>query len=63
MNEERVRAEQQAIRDAIRLGADAADAGKFTTLSIDEIFEIGIARARLRQLASAPPFPGPVGSR
>lgn len=63
-NPETIQAEKEAIRTAILMGAAAAaDAGKFTTLSMDEIFEIGIARAGLTPPASAPPFPGPAGSR
>lgn len=45
LDAELVRVEKEAIRVAILEGAAEADAGKFTALSLDEIFEIGIARA------------------
>lgn len=46
LDAELVRVEKEAIRAAILEGVAAADAGNFTTLSMDEIFEIGIARAK-----------------
>ncbi|AUN29561.1 hypothetical protein [Niveispirillum cyanobacteriorum] len=46
LDAELVRVEKEAIRAAILAGAAEADAGKFTALSVDEIFEIGIARAK-----------------
>lgn len=46
LDAELVRVEKEAIRAAVMEGAEAADAGKFTTLSVNEIFDIGIARAK-----------------
>ncbi|MFV3130075.1 hypothetical protein [Niveispirillum sp. KHB5.9] len=51
-NDDRIQAEKDAIRAAILVGAREADAGKFTSLSMDEIFEIGIARARYAAISS-----------
>ncbi len=37
--------ETDALRDAVRRGAEQADAGLFSTRSVDEIFAQGIAQA------------------
>lgn len=40
--------ELEALRAAIKLGADEADAGLFSTRNVEEIIAEGIARARRR---------------
>ncbi|ASG19521.1 hypothetical protein [Nitrospirillum viridazoti] len=40
--------EMEALRAAVKLGADEADAGLFSTRTVEEIFAEGIARARRR---------------
>ncbi|MEC4592970.1 MULTISPECIES: hypothetical protein [Nitrospirillum] len=40
--------ELEVLRAAIKLGADEADAGLFSTRNVEEIIAEGIARARRR---------------
>lgn len=45
LSAELARVEQEALRAIIQAGVDAADAGRFSTKTVEELFEVAVGRA------------------